>query len=70
MKSSPEANRLRTAFELFDAGVQLMKARLRRNRPNASQAELDALLSEWLLDRPGAPLGDAPGRPIVWRRVS
>lgn len=65
-----EAQRLRTAFELFEAGVALMTARLRRMHPEASAAELEALLREWLLSRPGAEHGDADGIPDSWPRAS
>jgi len=67
--TSPEAERLRTAFELFEAGVNLMKASLKRRRPHASPEDIEALLAEWLVERPGAPFGDASGRSIAWPRV-
>lgn len=65
--TSHEAARLRTAFELFDAGVRLMEARFRREHPSATEAEIEAMVSEWLRDRPGAPSGDAEGRAAEWR---
>lgn len=70
MPLSREARRLRTAFELFEAGVRMMTERLRRRHPQASPAELEALLREWLLSRPGADTGDADGVPGTWPRVS
>jgi len=38
-------------------GVAMMRARLRRERPDASEAEIQA----WLYRRPGADFGDFPG---------
>lgn len=68
--SSPEAQRLRTALELFEAGVRLMESRLRRLYPDASPAEIETRLRTWLLERPGAPHGDAVGRSVPWGRPS
>ncbi len=70
MTPTPEAQRLHTAFDLFEAGIRMMAARYRRNHPDASPAEIEAMLSEWLLQRPGAQFGDADGRPVTWPRVS
>jgi hypothetical protein len=56
--------RIRQAFGLFDAGVSLMRARLRRDHPEADPAEIERLLRDWLATRPGAEHGDASGRPI------
>ena len=64
-----EAQRLRTAFELFEAGMRMMEARYRRGFPDASPREIEAMLSTWLLQRPGAQFGDAEGRSINWPRL-
>ena len=66
---SIEAKRLRTAFELFEAGVNMMKMRLQRSRPETPPEEIEELLSAWLVERPGAPFGDASGRSVDWPRV-
>ena len=60
------ADRLRIALELHDVGVAMHRLTLQRRNPELSAAELDAKLEAWLLDRPGAPWGDAEGhrRPI------
>jgi hypothetical protein len=55
--------RLRLAFDLHEAGVSMMRARLRREHPDASPEAIERLLGEWLRTRPGAPHGDAAGRP-------
>jgi hypothetical protein len=68
MAPTPEARRLRTAFELFEAGLRMMKARYRRSHPHASPAEIESMLSAWLLQRPGAQSGDAKGRSITLPR--
>ena len=48
------AQRMRVAFELFDTGVAMKRAQLRRKHPEASEAELAVRLREWLHTRPGA----------------
>jgi hypothetical protein len=60
--------RVRIALELFDLATSMMRQRLRRERPGATEAELDALLEAWLRRRPGAERGDAPGRLVSWPR--
>lgn len=57
------AKRMRQAFDMFDAGVSLMRARLRRLHPGASDEQIDGLIRVWLRTRPGAEHGDAVGRP-------
>ena len=54
----------RTTLELFETGVELMRQNLRRSQPEAGDAEIERLLHEWLLERPGAESGDSPGRSI------
>jgi hypothetical protein len=60
------AARLRTAFELCALGESMRRAQLRREHPDASDADIEALLAAWLQTRPGAEQGDAWGRPISW----
>jgi hypothetical protein len=48
---------------MFEFGEQMQRSRLRRSHPGASEAEIDALVREWMLARPGAVLGDGVGRP-------
>jgi hypothetical protein len=55
--------RVRAAFDLFEAGVSMKRASLRREHPGADPAEIERLLREWLATRPGAEHGDAVGRP-------
>ena len=65
---SPEAlaARLRTAFDLCELGESMRRAQLRREYPDATEEEIEALLVTWLETRPGAEYGDSWGRPISW----
>jgi len=53
--------RLRLAFEMFTLGVSMMRHKIRRSQPDASQAAVEEKLATWLRSRPGAESGDAPG---------
>ena len=53
-------NRMRTAFDLYEAAEQMMRQNLRRRFPRASEAEIERRLIAWLQHRPGAEHGDAP----------
>ena len=46
------AKNLRLAFDLFEAGIDMYRARLRREQPGISDAEIEAKLREWWLARP------------------
>jgi hypothetical protein len=63
------AARLRAALELFEVGESMMRCRLRRERPDADEAEIRAEVLAWLQRRPGAEFGDFPG-PASGRRLS
>ena len=54
--------KLRIALDMFGLGESIMRQKLRRTHPGASAAEIEARISAWLLDRPGAEHGDAPGK--------
>jgi hypothetical protein len=60
------AARLRTALDLCALGESVRLAQLKRERPEATEAELEAAFVAWLESRPGAEHGDAWGRPITW----
>jgi hypothetical protein len=62
------ARRLRLALELYEAGEAMMRQRLRREHPHLSEREIEARLMAWLMERPGAELGDAAGRLAPWPR--
>ena len=57
-------DRLLQAFELFEFGVEMMAANLRRRHPDASPERIELLLEEWLATRPGASAGDSDGDPV------
>ena len=61
------AGRLRAALELYETGVAMMRQNLRRRHPQAGTKEIDERLEAWLLERPGAPSGDCPGRIVDLR---
>jgi hypothetical protein len=54
----------RTTLDLFGTGLSLMRQNLRRSHPGADDEEIERLLREWLLDRPGAEFGDSAGRRV------
>jgi hypothetical protein len=60
--------RLRLTFDLFEAGVDLMRQRLRRQYPGETEAEIERRIGEWLHERPGAEHGDGVGRVVPWPR--
>ncbi len=65
----PDASeKLRTTFDLFEAGRDLMRQNLRRAYSEASEAEITRRLNAWLRERPGAEDGDAAGRRVPWPR--
>jgi hypothetical protein len=49
---TPEAGRMRSALEMHELGVQLYRQRMRREHPEASQAEIDSLVRGWLAAPP------------------
>ncbi|MBI1846678.1 MAG: hypothetical protein HYR86_06875 [Candidatus Rokubacteria bacterium] len=65
---SPEvlAARLRATFDLCALGESMRQAQLRREHPDATDEEIEALLVAWLQERPGAEHGDSWGPPISW----
>ncbi len=54
----------RTTLDLFNTGLELMRQNLRRQHPEAAEDVIDRRLNQWLLERPGAELGDSPGRAV------
>ncbi|MFO0550743.1 MAG: hypothetical protein U0271_20280 [Polyangiaceae bacterium] len=52
------ADRLRMALEMFDDAVEMLRLRWRRELPLASDEEIEARVSAWVLERPGAEHGD------------
>lgn len=58
---------LRVAFDLADAGTDMMRMSLRRRHPEASGEEVEAMLRDWNPCRPGAEHGDSGGRSVPER---
>jgi hypothetical protein len=44
------AEKLMQALELMDVGLRLKRAALARQHPDSSEAELEQLFRQWLLD--------------------
>ena len=61
---SSMSDAFRTTLDLFKTGVDLMSQNLRRKHPQANEDAIDRRLRQWLLERPGAELGDSAGRPV------
>ena len=59
-------DRMQSALDLFEIGEKMLRQRLRRERPGASDAEIEEAVTVWRTARPGAELGDAPGRLRPW----
>ena len=58
-------SRVVMACELHDFGVAIRRQRFVREHPDATESEIDSMLTAWLHDRPGAEFGDAVGRHIA-----
>ncbi|MCE7873486.1 hypothetical protein DYH09_24370 [bacterium CPR1] len=58
-----DAEKLRQAIEMVDAGIEMMRLNLRRQFPDDPQASIEERLLAWLRERPGAPQGDGVGVP-------
>jgi hypothetical protein len=67
-KSRLLIERLRRAFDLFEAGVELYRTRLRRVHPEWPDAQIEQAVGAWLRERPGAEHGDSAGRPCSFPR--
>lgn len=62
------AERFKTTLALFDLAESMLRQKLRRKYPLASEAEIQTHVQEWLEHRPGAEHGDGVGRPVAWPR--
>ena len=45
---------------MHELGLDMMRARLRREQPRATTAEIEVMVRAWISDRPY----DSPGRPV------
>ncbi len=48
-------DRLLQTFDLFEFGVEMMAASLRRKHPDATPEQIEDLLDAWLAERPSTP---------------
>lgn len=55
------SRRLLTALALYESGIAMKRAQLRRQDRTASEEEIARRLAAWLRTRPGALFGDAEG---------
>ncbi|WP_283809643.1 hypothetical protein [Lujinxingia vulgaris] len=55
--NASKAARLRLALQMADAGIAMKRQQLARRHPEASPAEVDAMLRAWLGERPLAGCG-------------
>ena len=55
------AERLRVAFELFDDALDMMRLRLRRAWPDATQEAIELEIDRWIASRPGAEASRCAG---------
>lgn len=62
------AERFKTTMALFEVGEAMLRQKLRRKYPLATEAEIEGHVQEWLERRPGAEQGDGVGRPVAWPR--
>ena len=62
------SDRLALTLELFEFGVDMMAAALRRRYPEATPEEIALRLEAWFAERPGAERGDGPGLPVPLSR--
>lgn len=60
--------RFQTAIELHEFGVAMVRHRLSRANPTASEEAVDQMLLEWLHAPRTASHGDGNGRPVEWPR--
>lgn len=58
--------RFQLTLDLYDLSERMLRQKLRRKHPLATDAELDTKIAEWVSRRPGAEQGDGEGRPIAW----
>lgn len=56
---SQEAQRFRLALQMTEMGISMYRQRMKRERPQASEEEIEAEVQAWLMRRPG----DYPGPP-------
>ena len=61
-------DRVRTTLELVALAEDMIRAKVLRENPEATVAEIEEAIGRWYAHRPGAEQGDAVGRPGNWPR--
>lgn len=56
--------RLLASLDMWEFGVELTELRFRRENPEASDGEIQAMIQAWLRERPA----DGAGRSVSWPR--
>jgi hypothetical protein len=67
-RASEAAERFALALDLYETGEAMLRQRLRREDPSATDDDLERAIEAWLGQRPGAEMGDAAGRGGTWPR--
>ena len=62
------AERVRTTLELVALAEDMIRAKVLRENPEATVAEIEEAVGRWYAHRPGAEQGDGVGRPGTWPR--
>lgn len=62
------AKHLSLAFKMYEVATEMMRDRYRHHLPNETEDEIQARVTAWLHERPGAEQGDGRGRPGTWPR--
>lgn len=62
--STPEGQRILEACELHDIGLDLLRQRFRRDRPELGADRIEEMVRAWVGDRPY----DSPGQPATLSR--
>jgi hypothetical protein len=59
--SSPQGQRILEACELHDIGLDVLRQRFRRERPELAADRIEDVVRAWVGDRPY----DSPGQPVT-----
>ncbi len=61
-KAQTALERFRMALDLYELSERMLRQKLRRTHPEASEADIEREVRAWLRHRPGAEHGDGEGR--------
>jgi hypothetical protein len=63
MADAQVARKFRLALDMYEFGERMARSGMRRRHPHATDEQIAQMLRDWRKARPGAPAGDAAGRP-------